>query len=154
DLFYRLNVVPIVLPPLRDRRSDIPKLVYHFASRAAAEGGKRIESVTLDAMERLQAHDWPGNVRELQHAVERAVVLADGPVLGAAALAGIRTGPDLAERVRRATPPLGLPDIAAHRAAIALRSLNLHAAEAALIAEALRVSNNNRTHAAGLLGIG
>lgn len=81
DLYYRLNVFPIEVPPLRERRGDIPPLVTFFLGRFAARFGKRIDSVSRETMDRLVAYDWPGNVRELQNVVERAVVLARGPVL-------------------------------------------------------------------------
>ena len=78
DLFYRFSVFTITLPPLRDRREEIPLLAHHFVQRFAEEFGKPIDSITPRAMAVLEAHDWPGNVRELQHAMERAVLLADG----------------------------------------------------------------------------
>jgi DNA-binding NtrC family response regulator len=81
DLYYRLNVVPIVLPPLRDRREDIPLLVSHLLERLAAETGRHVEGVTAEAMERLCAHPWPGNVRELRNILERALVVASGHIL-------------------------------------------------------------------------
>ena len=81
DLYYRLNVFPIFVPPLRERLDDVPELARHFAQRFAAEEGKRISGFTDNAMRLLQAYTWPGNVRQLENAVFRAVVLADGPEL-------------------------------------------------------------------------
>jgi transcriptional regulator with GAF, ATPase, and Fis domain len=81
DLFFRVNVFPIRLPPLRERREDIPLLVHFFVARFAREMGKRIDGVAAAMMERLAAYDWPGNVRELENIVERAMVLAQGSVL-------------------------------------------------------------------------
>jgi len=81
DLFYRLNVFPIWVPPLRQRPEDIPELAYHFLARFAAEEGKRVTSISPEAMELLTKYSWPGNVRQLENAVFRAVVLADGPEL-------------------------------------------------------------------------
>ena len=81
DLFFRLNVIQIVLPPLRSRRDDIPLLLEHFLKRFSAENGRGIQGFSETAQERLMDYDWPGNVRELQNAVERAVVLSSGPVL-------------------------------------------------------------------------
>ncbi len=82
DLYYRLNVFPIRIPPLRERRADIPELVRHFVARFAAEEGKtRIRGVIKEAMALLARHDWPGNIRQLENAVFRAVVLADGALL-------------------------------------------------------------------------
>jgi DNA-binding NtrC family response regulator len=79
DLFYRLNVVTVELPPLRDRRGDIPALASFFLRRYAAENGKTLETFADDALETLLEYRWPGNVRELENVVERAVVLCDGP---------------------------------------------------------------------------
>ncbi len=81
DLFYRLNVFPIEMPPLRERSPDIPALVMFFVGRYARRFGKRVEAVAPETMNRLMSYDWPGNVRELQNIVERAVVLTQGPVL-------------------------------------------------------------------------
>src|SRR5712672_3299720 len=83
DLFYRLHVFPITVPPLRERPEDIADLVRHFLVRFAAEEGKRIRAVTGEALNLLNAHPWPGNVRQLENAVFRAVVLADGDEVGA-----------------------------------------------------------------------
>src|SRR5262249_42299646 len=76
DLFYRLNVIPIELPPLRERRDDIPALVEHFVKKHAQRTGRRIERVDEEALAELQRYDWPGNVRELENTIERAVVLS------------------------------------------------------------------------------
>src|SRR4051794_37029607 len=81
DLFYRLNVIPIMLPPLRERRDDIPALVDHFVRKHAQRTGRRVDSVDDGARAALQVYDWPGNVRELENTIERAVVLSSGPVL-------------------------------------------------------------------------
>jgi formate hydrogenlyase transcriptional activator len=81
DLFYRLNVFPIDLPPLRERTEDIPLLVRHFVVEHARPLGRRIESIPLEVMETLVRHPWPGNVRELQHVVHRAVILSRGASL-------------------------------------------------------------------------
>src|SRR5215510_4964849 len=79
DLYYRLNVVPIALPPLRERKEDIPALVHYFLQRSSKETKKNFTDVTPQAMERLLIHDWPGNVRELANVIERAIVLGPGP---------------------------------------------------------------------------
>ena len=81
DLFYRLNVIPIGMPPLRDRREDIPLLVEHFVRRFAERTGKKIDGVDEKAMIELTRYEWPGNVRELENTIERAVVLATTPLL-------------------------------------------------------------------------
>ena len=82
DLFYRLHVFPISVPPLRERPEDIPDLVRHFIARFAAEEGKRLRSVTADALKLLCHYRWPGNVRQLENTMFRAVVLADGDEIG------------------------------------------------------------------------
>jgi two-component system NtrC family response regulator len=81
DLYYRLNVVPIKIPPLRDRREDIPRLVEHFVQRFSKENRKPIESVSREAMDQLVKYDYPGNIRELENIVERAVVISRGSTL-------------------------------------------------------------------------
>ena len=82
DLFYRLHVFPIAVPPLRERTEDIPDLVRHFLARIAAEEGKRVRSISGEALALLGRHRWPGNVRQLENAVFRAVVLAEGEAIG------------------------------------------------------------------------
>jgi DNA-binding NtrC family response regulator len=84
DLFYRLHIFPITVPPLRDRVEDVPELVRRFVARFAAEEGKRVRSVSADAMRLLSAYRWPGNVRQLENAVFRAVVLAETDEIGVA----------------------------------------------------------------------
>jgi formate hydrogenlyase transcriptional activator len=81
DLYYRLNVFPVQLPPLRQRRDDIPALVTHSIERVARRMGKRIERIPPDTMSALRSYEWPGNIRELQNLIERAVILADDGVL-------------------------------------------------------------------------
>ncbi|MEO9019150.1 MAG: sigma 54-interacting transcriptional regulator, partial [Gemmatimonadaceae bacterium] len=163
DLYYRLSTIPIAIPPLRDRKDDIPALAYRFAIRIGAEMGKEINSISPEGIAILQRYDWPGNVRELQHVVERAVILSSEPVVPAHAFEGLRFG--LANS-------LGGPVSASQRALIAagyeppgtvreeddgvlvrLRSLNVDEAEAHLIAKALETAGNNRTRAAELLGM-
>jgi two-component system response regulator AtoC len=106
DLYYRLNVVPIAVPPLRDRIEDLPRLVDHFVRRFNHEFNKRIQGLTPEALALLASYAWPGNVRELQNIVERTMVLVDGPVIGPAdlpldvTLAPGRSGP------RQAPEPL------------------------------------------------
>jgi PAS domain S-box-containing protein len=81
DLFYRLNVFPLEVPPLRERRGDIPLLVEYFANRFSSRAGKRIATIPKPALDALQAYDWPGNIRELQNLIERAVIISDGSEL-------------------------------------------------------------------------
>jgi DNA-binding NtrC family response regulator len=83
DLFYRLHVFPIAVPPLRERSEDIPDLVRHFLARITAEEGKRVRGVSAEALALLGRHRWPGNVRQLENAMFRAVVLAEGDIVGA-----------------------------------------------------------------------
>ena len=100
DLYYRLAVVPIALPPLRDRREDIPLLVRHFIEKYDQRLGKRVEDVDAEAMELLQGYPWPGNIRELENLMERSVLFADGPVIHASSL------PDALREVGPAPTPL------------------------------------------------
>ena len=150
DLFYRLNVVPIHLPSLRDRREDIPRLAQHFISKFNARLHKNVESVDKDALERLCAYQWQGNIRELENVTERAVLFCDGPRI----LIG-----DLPPEVRGAsatatpTPPIALDpsagidglkeQVKAARARI----------ERDLILRALEQTTYNVTHAARMLKI-
>src|SRR3989441_10622911 len=95
DLLYRLNVVPIEVPPLRSRRGDIPQLIEHFVEQLTRRGGLPAKPFDREAVQRLAAHDWPGNIRELRNAVERLLILAPGPVATVAdveRLAGMATG--------------------------------------------------------------
>jgi DNA-binding NtrC family response regulator len=147
DLYYRLSVFPIELPPLRDRREDIPLLAYRFASVAAAEANKPFEGFTPEAISRLMAHSWPGNVRELQHAAERAVILSQRPVIEASLFSlqpGVVLTPSLGSAAGRGTPELHT---------LTFASLDLRSVEEQVIAHALQLSDGNRTRAAALLGL-
>ena len=137
DLYYRLNVLPVVLPPLRARPDDVPALVAAFAERFRARTGTTVQFAP-DAVDLLQRAAWPGNVRELENAVERALVLADAPVIDAAQLEEL-AGP---VRVRA---PGGDPGLSIKKATRAL--------EADLIRRALEATGGNRTVAARLLEI-
>ncbi len=134
DLFYRLNVVRIGLPPLRERRDDIPLLVRRFLGEFGRENGKEGMTIAPEALRLLLAHDWPGNVRELKNCVESMVVLARKTELGIDDLP-----PSL-----RALSPAALPETA---------PLNLKAAGKDLLEKALRQARGNKTAAARLLGI-
>jgi len=81
DLYYRLNVFPVTLPPLRDRVEDIPALVEHFVERSSREMGKRFETIPSEEMNVLKLYDWPGNIRELENFIKRAVIMSTGPAL-------------------------------------------------------------------------
>lgn len=148
DLFYRLNVLPIRVPPLRERGDDIPALASYFAKKAAAEHDRPQVVVEPEAMERLQRHTWPGNVRELAHAVERAVIFAaDGRVTA-----------DLIALGEGSLPASGSPvgpsaGGARYDGAVVLETLDVGDAEAVLIEAALEKTEGNRTQAAKLLGM-
>ncbi|HWY03964.1 MAG TPA: sigma-54 dependent transcriptional regulator [Candidatus Acidoferrum sp.] len=137
DLYYRLNVVPIDIAPLRERKQDIPDLVNLFVSRFTGESGKPVEGITPEAMQILVSYHWPGNVRELQNIVERACALAKGSVLGPS---------DIHLDVRPAKAVNGsggfLPD-----------GMTLEQWEDEMVQEALRRANGNKSQAARLLGL-
>ena len=152
DLFYRLNVFPISLPPLRDRREDIPMLAHRFAARAAAEAGKEIQGFEPEALDLLCGFEWPGNVRQLQHTVERAVILSTEPLLRVHLFAGLRSAARTEDGADTPRPGVAAPDSAgAH--VLALPSLDLMEVERRVIEQALALSKGNRTRAAQMLGI-
>ena len=111
DLFYRLNVISLELPPLRNRREDVPRLVEHFLERFCTENGQAPKHVSTDAMRALMDYDWPGNVRELENVVERAVVLSASPMIGSDLLPASVTGRDAFAGVVEAGPDSSLFDI-------------------------------------------
>jgi DNA-binding NtrC family response regulator len=138
DLYYRLNVVPINVPPLRERKEDIPFLAIYFVRKLAADLGSAVTQISSGAMDRLLAYSWPGNVRELENTIERSMVLASGTVLESS---DIRI-----ESVRQTQPnsthePL-LPE-----------GFTLEQWEQAMIREAMRRANGNKSQAARLLGL-
>jgi DNA-binding NtrC family response regulator len=106
DLYYRLNVYPIAVPPLRERMSDVPELANHFLARFAAEEGKRITGLSDEALRLITSYSWPGNVRQLENALFRAVVLADGSELTVAEFPQIATH---VEGFRAEVPPAPAP---------------------------------------------
>jgi two-component system response regulator AtoC len=138
DLFFRLNVVTIALPPLRERKEDIPLLVEYFLKKYTREFNKEVRGFSAEAMELLQRYDWPGNVRELENLVERAVVMADGPVVLPGDL------PYNLQRARReegaVAPRMTLKEIVAD-------------VEREVILRALREHDWNRTATAAALGL-
>ena len=136
DLYYRLNVIPIQLPPLRERREDIPVLVDHFVEKHRQRTGKRIDRVDADAAQALGRYDWPGNVRELENTIERAVVLATAPVL---------TPETISLLGATSTPTPGLPSMRLHQ--------NLEWVERETIRRALDQSGGIKKDAAELMGI-
>ncbi len=112
DLYHRLNVIPIAVPPLRERREDIPDLARYFLDRFSRETKKRFTEISPEALDRLLAYAWPGNVRELANVIERAVVLGQGPTitpddLPPRVVARGRIGRPTAARIRRRSMPAG-----------------------------------------------
>ncbi len=140
DLFYRLNVVSLEIPPLRKRRDDIPLLAQHFLERFAAKNRKEIEGFTPRAMDQLVRYDWPGNVRELMNAVERGVVLARSHYLDTADL---RIIPSSSQQPFDETPVFNERD----------SSLSLEDVEKEAILRALEFTSGNKSEAARRLGI-
>jgi two-component system response regulator AtoC len=139
DLFYRLRVIPITLPPLRERREDIAPLAKHFTAHFTREFGKRVRSLTPEALARLGAYAWPGNVRELRNVIERAVLLTDGETIDVRALPPELSAPPAPP----AGPAAGLPE----------DGVKLNDVERRLLVEALERAKGNQSHAAELLGL-
>jgi DNA-binding NtrC family response regulator len=137
DLYYRLNVVPIDIPPLRDHKEDIPELVNLFLTRFGQDSGKKITGLSPEAFKLLMDYHWPGNVRELQNIMERASALAAGPVLGAS---------DIHIDSRSAGPA----DV---QAGFLPEGMTLEHWEDEMIREALRRAHGNKSQAARLLGL-
>jgi len=154
DLYYRLAVVPIVLPALRERQSDIPMLTRHFIEKYNRKLNKKIEGITEEALSRLQAYPWPGNIRELENLMERVLLFADGPTIATkdlpdhirqgAAQAAAPTPGAIAAPTDGAPAETGLKDI------VRMKSAEL---EKDLIAKALEETGGNVTRAARLLQI-
>jgi DNA-binding NtrC family response regulator len=161
DLYFRINTVTIVVPPLRERREDIPILVRAFLDRYRAKHARAIEEIEPEAYRRMLSYPWPGNVRELQHAIERAVILSPEPVLQPSAFDGQRFG--LSPRGAGPTPTRSASAVTLSElvsggqtvpaGAVVLTSLDVSEGEARLIERALQVSGGNRTRAAELLGM-
>src|SRR5579871_6584340 len=137
DLYYRLNVLPINIPSLRERKEDIPFLAAFFVKKLSRDLGSPVESISQSAIDRLMQYHWPGNVRELENVIERSIVLSSGPVLEAQ---DIKL--DLAPRSRAASVDSFLPE-----------GMSLDEHEQALIREALKRANGNKSQAARLLGL-
>ncbi|MBI4545664.1 MAG: sigma-54-dependent Fis family transcriptional regulator [Gemmatimonadetes bacterium] len=153
DLYYRLSVVPIRVPPLHERQEDIPILAQRFAARAARELGRKISGLAPETVELLLSYHWPGNVRELLHAVERAVILSRGEILEPQAFEQLDLGPGSPHELPQAGGNAGEHAAPGTTPAATLHTYNLAEAERILIDRALRATNQNRTRAAGLLGI-
>jgi DNA-binding NtrC family response regulator len=135
DLFYRLNVITVDLPPLRSRREDIPLLVNHFLEFYANENGLSPRRLSADALRALVDYEWPGNVRELENSIERGVVLSSGPVIGSELLPGHITGRSFQDALLEHNPNASLFDI-------------LEDIERRIIVEKLERCNWNQTDAA------
>jgi DNA-binding NtrC family response regulator len=148
DLFYRLNVVPVFLPPLRERREDIPLLVEHFRQKYNARLKKSVERVEDDALAALAGYTWPGNIRELENVLERTILFAEGPVIRAA---------DLPASLRQTQPQAeGAPAFSPPSAPGPLKEIvreQVQAIERDLIVRGLEVTGNNVTRTAKLLKI-
>jgi two-component system response regulator PilR (NtrC family) len=144
DLFYRINVIPIMLPPLRERREDIPLLAEHFLAKYAEQMGKDVTSISHDAMELLMRHDWPGNIRELENVLERAVALEATPTVLSESLPPVIRGggPRSVPAPTEAIPSIGF-DLEAHVKEI----------ERGYIAQALERAGGVQVKAADLLGM-
>ncbi len=151
DLYFRLNVVKVTLPPLRERRDDIIPLLQHFLKDLAKENGKPVKELSAEALQAVLEYPWPGNVRELRSAVERGVVMSNGPKITLRHLPdALRDGSRV---IAAATPgrPAGPGPVAG--GASTGEDLNLAHMELDFIRRALRKSKGNRTDAAKLLGI-
>jgi two-component system NtrC family response regulator len=139
DLWYRLNVIPLRIPPLRERLGDVPILVEHFLVKHTQRHGRPVPRIEPDALDRLERYDWPGNVRELENLLERLVVLGRSETIAAA---------DLPEALRRDAPRFGGARMDLPPGGIVLEDV-----ERGLIEEALRRSGGNQSAAARFLGI-
>jgi two-component system, NtrC family, response regulator HydG len=140
DLYYRLDVVPIRIPPLRDRPGDVEKLAAHFLARAGPRLGRNVRGFAPEALELLRRHRWPGNVRELQNLVEQALVFAEGDLI---------REQDLPEGVRRPPAAAGLPVPAGDRSLPDV----LDDLERQLVLAAFEKAHGVKAEAARLLGI-
>jgi len=140
DLYYRLNVISLRLPALRERREDIPLLVAHFLRKYAAQNNKQVSGIQQQVLQSLQHADWPGNVRELENVIERAVVLAKDPIIGIAELPGHIQEKELAPT---SGDHFALP-----------RNATLAEIEREAIVQALEHSGGNRQATARSLNIG
>jgi DNA-binding NtrC family response regulator len=150
DLYYRLNVVPIRTPPLRERVEDIPRLLHHFMHRMAENLGTPVPGIAPETVQLLQRYAWPGNVRELANAVERAVILSRGTVLLPGAF-----DDQLRDAGEPVSPPALVPSVGQAGAPAAAEPLpfDLDEIERRAIVRALEATGGNRTRAAKLLGI-
>ena len=139
DLYYRLNVVPISIPPLRERREDIPFLAIHFVRKLSQDLGSTVKEISPGAIDRLIGHSWPGNVRELENTIERSLVLASGEVLEPADV--------------RIEAPRNTHSSVSQQAPLLPEGETLEHWEQMMIREALRRANGNKSQAARILGL-
>jgi transcriptional regulator with PAS, ATPase and Fis domain len=152
DLLYRLEVIAIQIPPLRDRMEDVPDLAYHFLKQASARHGKTVEGIEDEAMEALLSHSWPGNVRELGNVIERGVVFAHGALLLARDLPPHLL--DLAARVEKtAAPESTIASTQAQGAITVPLGTPLKDVEDLLIRKTLEATSGDKNMTAKLLGI-
>ncbi|HZX64337.1 MAG TPA: sigma-54 dependent transcriptional regulator [Myxococcales bacterium] len=147
DLYYRLNVIQVILPPLRERLEDIPLLADHFVGKYAAKNGKQFSGITPSALEALEAYPWPGNVRELEHAIERAVVLSSGSEIDIDAL------PQPVLQAARGGPRAPIPAALEGRTLSIPLGTTMEEIELRVIRETLRHTKGDKNLAAQLLGI-
>ncbi len=98
DLYYRLNVFPIEIPPLRDRKEDLPALVSYFLERHAQKNRRKIQTISAGVLKSLSDYDWPGNIRELEHVIERAVLMNNGELISRVDLPDSKTGLSFTQR--------------------------------------------------------
>jgi len=138
DLYYRLNVIRIELPALRDRREDLPLMLQHFIEKFAAAAKRQVDGIEADALAALKSYDWPGNIRELEHTIERAVLLGKGSRIGLEDLPPnvVATGQSSIVMAQALTRQLTLRDL-----------------EREYVAKVLESTNGNKTEAAKILGV-
>ena len=140
DLYYRLNVVPINIPPLRERKGDIPFLAIHFVNKLSKDLGASAKEISPGALDRLLSHSWPGNVRELENTIERSLVLASGEILQAS-------------DIRLEAPRGQTPSATSQQTPLLPEGETLEHWEQMMIREALRRANGNKSQAARILGL-
>jgi two-component system response regulator PilR (NtrC family) len=150
DLYYRLSVIPITVPPLRERREDLPLLVNHFVKKYAPGAGKNVSRVTPDSLSALASYDWPGNVRQLENAIERAVALETGDELNVEL-------PVERARARAAAAGAGTDTISVPAGVVLPDGMDMEKyvaeIERSLLKSALQQSNGVQTRAADVLKI-
>jgi len=152
DLFYRLNVISVTLPPLRERPEDLYELALHFMRRASEESGKHVLQIDDDALRQLQSYHWPGNIRELQNVIERAVVLTDGNTIRARDLSIESNGLSSRRPASESRRTGGIPSRAS-QIVLQRKTLSSESGERAMLQDALSQCQGNKAEAARLLGM-